>query len=135
MGGTLCIGSECFSREPIFQDNRVPVEYNFKWNWNVWDSCYSKYHCPNWWKPQLTKTNKLDIQYCEELEDGRILFEDLALNYHQYVCDRILSLHAVVPQEKIVDQIISGSKHVLIEKLGVWDVNICLMLFLRATAS
>lgn len=119
IGGVFCIGSECFNREPIFQDNQVPVEYNFKWDWNIWDSCYSKYHCPTWWKSRLSETNLLNIEYCEELEDGRILFEDLAINYYNYLGDKILSLKAVVPQEKIIDQIFYGRENKLYPTLFV----------------
>lgn len=48
-GGTFCIGSECFNQEPNYQSNdEIPNEFNFDWKWNVWDTCFSKYHSPKW---------------------------------------------------------------------------------------
>lgn len=117
--GTFCIGSECFNKEPVFQNDKIPEEYNFKWKWNVWDSCYSKYHSPNWWKSLLTETDLLDITYCEELEDGKVLFEDFALNYYNYLSNKVLRLNAVVPQERIVDQIICGREDMVYQTLFV----------------
>lgn len=47
--GVFCLGSECFNLEPNWDDEtKVPKEFNFNWNWDVWKSCYSKYHSPVW---------------------------------------------------------------------------------------
>lgn len=72
-----------------------------------------------WWKSRLSETNLLNIEYCEELEDGRILFEDLALNYDNYLSDKVLFLNAVVPQEKIIDQICNSRENKLYPTLFV----------------
>lgn len=111
-GGTFCIGSECFNQEPDYQSvTDIPTVYNFDWKWNVWDTCFSKYHSPQWWHSLLSETNLLDITDCNELDDGVILFEDAALNYSNYFNAEILSLGAMIPQEKIVDQIIFGRQN------------------------
>lgn len=108
-GGIFCIGSECFNQEPNFKSKEdIPVEFNFNWTWDVWDSCYSKYHSPIWWYTLLNETNLLNITYCEELDDGIILWEDLALNYYNYISKEILSIGAEIPQEKLIEQINYG---------------------------
>lgn len=108
-GGTFCIGSECFNQEPDFRSkDNIPEEFNFNWNWNVWDSCYSKYHSPKWWYSLLDHTTLLNITYCQELDDGTALWEDLAINYYKYISKDILSIGAVIPQEKLIRQINYG---------------------------
>lgn len=109
IGGSICIGSECFNKEPDFTNiTQVPTVYNFDWHWNVWENCYSKYHSPMWWCKLFESTKMLDIVYCEELDDGKLLFEDFVLNYDIYVSDRIRDIGAVIPKEKIAQQIIYG---------------------------
>lgn len=114
-GGVFCVGSEGFNIEPQFFDKKdIPEAYNFEWSWNVWDDCYSKYHSPEWWHSRIQKADLLDSTNCIELEDGRILWEDMAKNYKEYINDEILSLGAVVPQEKVIEQILYG------EATGLW---------------
>ena len=111
VGGTLCVGSECFNKEPNFTSiEDVPMVYNFDWHWKVWEECYSKYHSPNWWKSHLGSIDCLEVKYCEELEDGRALFEDFAQNYDNYISKSIRDINAVVPKSMIVDQIEYGVK-------------------------
>jgi len=108
-GGIFCVGSECFNIEPTWDNaTEVPKEFNFNWNWDVWEYCGSKYHSPIWWKELLSSTNLLDITYCQELEDAIILYEDMAMNYHSYFSNKILSMGAMIPQDRIVDQILYG---------------------------
>ncbi len=84
--------------------------YNFKNNWSVWKECFSKYHCPEWWKSLLYKTNMLDIKYCKELNDGPILLEDAALNYYNYY-SKILKSGAMISQERLIDIILYGKRN------------------------
>lgn len=112
-GGTFCVGSECFNQEPEYKSiAEVPSVYNFEWEWNVWEGCCSKYHSPEWWKNLINSTNLIDITFCEELEDGVVLWEDSALNYYNYYNTEILSMGAMIPQDKLVDIIIYGKKNV-----------------------
>lgn len=105
VGGTFCIGSECFSIEPDFTDEDIPEVYNFDWHWNIWDICYSKYHSPQWWKTKLQKTNLLDITYCQEVEEGILFSEDLVKNYYTYFDEEVISQGMIISQERIADQI------------------------------
>lgn len=110
IGGSFCVGSECFNQEPDYKNiENVPKEYNFEYDWEVWDICFSKYHCPEWWKSLITETNMLDVTYCNELDDGTIIWEDSALNYNNYYSE-VQSSGAMIPQEKLVDLILYG-KH------------------------
>ncbi len=108
-GGTLCIGSECFNREPDY--DVIPEVYNFDWDWNVWDGCCSNYHSPEWWYSLIDSTGMLDIEYCKELDDGRILFEDYALNYQDYVSKNVIDIGAVIPQDRLVEQVRYGIEY------------------------
>lgn len=113
-GGTFCIGSECFNQEPNFKSKEdIPLEFNFNWSWDVWDSCYSKYHSPKWWHNLLNETNLLNITHCEELDDGIVLWEDLALNYYNYIDKEILSMGSIISQEKLIQQINYGKSNSL----------------------
>jgi hypothetical protein len=60
----------------------------------------------------LNETNLLNITYCKELDDGIALWEDLALNYYNYISEEILSLGAVIPQEKLIQQINYGKTNI-----------------------
>ena len=108
--GTFCLGSECFNQEPDYKNiDDVPKVYNFEYKWSVWEGCCSKYHCSGWWKSLLAETNMLDIRYCQELDDGIILWEDSAINYYSYY-DKVLPIGAMIPQERLIDVILYG-KH------------------------
>lgn len=111
-GGTFCVGSECFNQEPEYKSiAEVPSVYNFEWGWNIWEGCCSKYHSPGWWKQLIDSTNLIDITFCDELEDGVVLWEDSALNYYNYYNEEILSMGAMIPQDKLVDTIIYGRQN------------------------
>ncbi|WDV48079.1 class I SAM-dependent methyltransferase [Clostridiaceae bacterium M8S5] len=105
VGGTFCMGSECFNQEPNFNASSIPEVYNFNWKWNIWDICYSKYHSPSWWKSKLKQTKLLEIKYCEELEEGIVFYEDLVLNYYDYFDEEIISKGMIISQESIANQI------------------------------
>jgi len=110
-GGVFCVGSEGFNIEPQIESiEDIPEVYNFNWSWDVWGNCYSKYHSSEWWKDEIQKAATINITNSGELEDGRILWEDMALNYKKYVNDHIVSIEAVVPQEKIIDQVLYAKK-------------------------
>ncbi|WP_010243814.1 class I SAM-dependent methyltransferase [Acetivibrio cellulolyticus] len=116
-GGTLCIGSECFNKEPDYEV--IPEVYNFDWDWSVWDGCCSKYHSPEWWHSMIDSTGVIDIQYCEELDDGRILFEDFVMNYQDYVSKNIIDMGAVIPQERLAQQVQYGIEYGLCPTLYI----------------
>ncbi|MDD4690059.1 MAG: class I SAM-dependent methyltransferase [Eubacteriales bacterium] len=111
-GGVFCVGSECFNKEPNYSDkSEVPKVYNFDYNWDVWDECFSKYHSPAWWQVLLTQTNQLDIKYCKENDDGLTMWEDIALNYYDYFSNGAIEMGAIIPLENIIDIIEYAKKH------------------------
>lgn len=119
-GGSICIGSECFNEEPNYTSvTEVPKVYSFDWQWAVWQNCYSKYHSPGWWYNLIDSTEMVDIVYCEELDDGRLMFEDFVLNYDIYVSGRIKEIGAVIPKENIAEQILYGDESGLYPTLYV----------------
>ncbi|HEX2956809.1 MAG TPA: methyltransferase domain-containing protein [Chitinispirillaceae bacterium] len=108
-GGTFCIGGECFNQEPTYKRKEdIPEAYNFEWNWDAWDTCFSKYHSPEWWRSKIEETGLLNIKYCKELDYGVIFFEDIALNYYHYFNEHVLSIGAMIPQGRIVNTILQG---------------------------
>ena len=104
VGGTFCIGSECFNREP---DKKTNEMFNFDWHWNVWDECFSKYHSPEWWKSLFEKTNKLTVNYCQELEDSMVLWEDALANYNEYY-GSLPNKNVMIPEKKMTELIEYG---------------------------
>jgi SAM-dependent methyltransferase len=113
IGGTFCIGSECFNQDPNYNSVAdVPEVYNFECEWGVWEECFSKYHSPQWWSSLLSGTEMLNVTYCQEIDDGTILWEDSALNYDDYYCN-ILSLGAMIPKERLADIALYGKQNEL----------------------
>jgi len=107
-GGHFYLGSECFNKEPSWKTGSVPEEYYFEWSWKVWEECYSKYHSPGWWKSLIESTGMIDVEYCDELEDGRIMFEDFVVNYNKYIDFNLIDRDSVIPRERFVSQIVSA---------------------------
>ena len=105
-GGIFCLGSECFRKEP---DVEMAKAFDFEWKWDVWNECFSKYHFPEWWEKLLNETSQLKIDVCRELDDGEVLWEDMAQNYSPYF-DNIIGSDAMIPQNKIFDLIECGKK-------------------------
>ncbi len=107
-GGHFHLGSECFNKEPLWKEGAVPKEYSFDWSWKVWEECYSKYHSPLWWKSLIESTGLIDVEYCDELDDGRIMFEDFVINCDNYVDVSLIGRESVISHDHMASQIISG---------------------------
>ena len=74
-GGTLCIGSPCFSSE--FSSECVSqLPYVYEDGTDLWPKEFSRYHSPNWWKHLISQTGMMDIRESEALNDGIIYWED-----------------------------------------------------------
>lgn len=71
-GGKICMGQTCFSKEPLM----LPEVFRKTGGWNA---DYEKYHSRDWWKRHFEETDGLCVEYCEELADGELLWEDHAL--------------------------------------------------------
>ncbi|MEQ1923958.1 MAG: methyltransferase domain-containing protein [Pyrinomonadaceae bacterium] len=71
-GGKICIAQTCFSEK----SPTLPEVFRETDGWNA---DYEKYHSPDWWRQHLERTAGLKVEYCEEITDGEILWEDHAL--------------------------------------------------------
>ncbi|HSH05264.1 MAG TPA: methyltransferase domain-containing protein [Anaerolineae bacterium] len=74
-GGTLCIGSPCFTAE--FSDEmlqNLPPEYDD--GSDLWPTEFSLYHSPEWWRNLIEQTGYMTVTESAELADGIIFWED-----------------------------------------------------------
>ena len=70
--GKICIAQTCFSKESptlpdVFQET------------DGWNADYARYHSPEWWRRHFETTVGINVEFCEEIADGEILWEDHAL--------------------------------------------------------
>ena len=70
-GGRLCIAGSCFSEE--FTPGTLPEVYRWA---DDWDTEYSRYHSPPWWREIFERSELVDVLECSELEDGLVMWED-----------------------------------------------------------
>ena len=70
-GGRLCIAGSCFSDE--FPPDTLPEVYRQA---DGWDTEYSRYHSPPWWRELFERCELVDVLECGELEDGLVMWED-----------------------------------------------------------
>ena len=71
-GGKICIGQTSFSEE-------TPTLPDVFRETDGWKADYAKYHSPDWWRGHFETFAGLIVEYCEEMTDGEILWEDHAL--------------------------------------------------------
>jgi SAM-dependent methyltransferase len=89
VGGQLCIGSEVLTDE--FTEEQIknpPLVYAFTLpppneNVNVFEGDFIKQHTPNWWRNLFENSGLLQVEYCSELEDADVLYEELVRYEHQ----------------------------------------------------
>lgn len=102
-GGRLTIGGTCLNEEP--PHGRLPAIYA---RTDGWDAEYAKYHSPPWWKNLMEASGLLDVIHCDELAEGRILWEDEVL----YGGERSgWSASYLRNGQWLIDQIIFGRDH------------------------
>jgi len=70
-GGRFVVGTTCFNG-PVTQATLPDV---FRWT-DGWDAQYETYRWPAWWRSLFERTGVLDVRMCEELPEGRVLWED-----------------------------------------------------------
>lgn len=81
--GQLCIGSEVLSTE--FTEEQManpPAVYAFKLpppneHVDVFEDDFRKQHTPNWWQELFQSSGLLNVEYCHELEDADVIYEEL----------------------------------------------------------
>lgn len=77
-GGVFCSGGECLNEEfTPEQLSNPPDLYNFAGP--VWEEDFLTSHSPGWWADHITRSEKLQLVSCKELEDGRRFYEEQAL--------------------------------------------------------
>ena len=77
-GGRLLVGGTCFDQEA--SDEGLPAIYSQNDGWNTE---YSNYHSPTWWKDLFLETRMVDVVECSELDDGLVMWEDEVLHHGQ----------------------------------------------------
>lgn len=71
-GGKLCIAQTCFDTET----NNLPDIFR---QTNGWNAEYEKYHSPDWWRNLFETSGNFEIEFCEEISDGKVMWEDHVL--------------------------------------------------------
>lgn len=92
-GGQLCVGSEVLTSEfTVEQVANPPQVYAFSLpapneHVNVFEDDFKKQHTPGWWRDLFQASGLLQIEYCQELEDADILYEELVRYEHEHNLD------------------------------------------------
>ena len=82
-GGQLCIGSEVLTDEFTEEQlKNTPPVYAFKLpapneNVDVFEDDFNKQHTPRWWQELFEKSGLLEVEFCRELEDATVLYEEM----------------------------------------------------------
>ena len=92
-GGQLCIGSEVLSAE--FTDGQMqtpPPVYAFKLpppneHVDVFEDDFRKQHTATWWRDLFQSSGLLQVEYCHELEDADVIYEELVRYEHEHNID------------------------------------------------
>jgi SAM-dependent methyltransferase len=92
-GGQLCIGSEVLTVE--FTEEQLqnpPSVYAFKLpppdeTVDVFEGDFKKQHTPGWWRELLENSGLLQVEYCQELDDADVLYEELVRYEYEHNID------------------------------------------------
>lgn len=68
-GGKICIAQGCFREEVEV----LPPPFTETDSWNAE---YHTYHSPGWWREHFASSGAFDVDLCQEVMDGDILWED-----------------------------------------------------------
>jgi SAM-dependent methyltransferase len=87
--GQLCIGSEVLSAE--FTEEQLvnpPPVYAFRLpapneHVDVFEDDFKKQHTPGWWHDLFQSSGLLNVEYCQELEDANVIYEELVRYEHE----------------------------------------------------
>jgi SAM-dependent methyltransferase len=92
-GGQLCVGSEVLTSEFTAEQMANPPEvYAFRLpapneHVSVFEDDFQKQHTPGWWRDLFQASGLLQIEYCQELEDADVLYEELVRFEHEHHLD------------------------------------------------
>jgi SAM-dependent methyltransferase len=92
-GGQLCLGSEVLTAE--FTEAQLqdpPYAYAFKLPppneaVDVFEGDFKKQHTPGWWRELFEQSGLLHVEYCQELDDAEVLYEELVRYEHEHGLD------------------------------------------------
>lgn len=92
-GGQLCVGSEVLSAEFTAEQLANPPQvYAFKLpspneHVDVFEDDFKKQHTPEWWCNLFQSSGLLQVEYCQELEDADVLYEELVRYEYEHNID------------------------------------------------
>ena len=92
-GGQICIGSEALTTEFTQEQMENPPDvYSFKLpapneHVNVFEDDFKKQHTPGWWRDLFQSSGMLQVEYCAEMEDADVIYEELVRYEHEYDID------------------------------------------------
>jgi cyclopropane fatty-acyl-phospholipid synthase-like methyltransferase len=78
--GQLCIGSEVLSTE--FTAEQIAHEHV-----DVFEDDFKKQHTPGWWRELFQSSGLLHVEYCHELEDADVIYEELVCYEYEHNID------------------------------------------------
>jgi SAM-dependent methyltransferase len=106
-GGLFCSGGECLSAE--FSPEQLadpPAVYAF--GEPVWEEDFLTLHSPGWWARHIGGSRELQLESCQELEDGPVFYEEQALVSQP---EGYFGLSAQEARELEIRQIAFGREH------------------------
>jgi SAM-dependent methyltransferase len=71
-GGRIVIGQTSFRRDP----ETIPAALRDDDGWNTE---YARYHGPEWWSALFARDGLFAVEFCEEVQDGDVFWEDHVL--------------------------------------------------------
>ena len=92
-GGQFCLGSEVLSDEfTPEQLQNPPYVYAFHLpppneHVNVFEGDFKKQHTPQWWRDLFAASGLVRVEYCAELEDAEVLYEELVRYEYEHQLD------------------------------------------------
>jgi len=92
-GGQLCIGSEALTSEfTVEQIAHPPAVYAFRLpppneHVDVFEDDFKKQHTPQWWRTLFESSGMLQVEYCRELEDADLIYQELVRYEHEQNID------------------------------------------------
>ena len=54
---------------------------------DVFEDDFKKQHTPEWWRNLFQSSGLLEVEFCQELEDADVLYEELVRYEHEYNLD------------------------------------------------
>ncbi len=91
--GQLCIGSEVLTAEFTEEQLRnPPYVYAFRLpppheQVDVFKEDFLKQHTPRWWHELFASSGLLHVEYCEELDDAAVLYQEMVRHEYEHNLD------------------------------------------------